>query len=133
MCGFLQKKLSHTIQLPPIYFGRNIRVELARRLHEDVEGTCNGRVGYIVSVLEVVSITPGKLLPGSGSAEFKVEYQAIVFKPFKNQVMDAVVSTVNKASLMSLIGFLLMIAKDGLFCRSWAAAGLCFQSRTFFP
>ena len=69
---------------------------LLKRLHEQVEGTCSGRFGYVVSVVEVSSVGRGVLLHSSGSAEFAIVYKAIVFKPFVNQVVDAVVTTVNK-------------------------------------
>jgi DNA-directed RNA polymerase II subunit RPB7 len=69
---------------------------LLRNLHGDVEGTCSGRVGYIICVLTVTNISPGKVLPGSGLAEFVVQYQAIVFKPYKGEVVDAIVTSVNQ-------------------------------------
>ena len=69
---------------------------LLRNLHGDVEGTCSGRVGFIICVLTVTNISPGKVLPGSGLAEFVVQYQAIVFKPYKGEVVDAIVTSVNQ-------------------------------------
>ncbi|KAJ3109444.1 hypothetical protein HDU97_006689 [Phlyctochytrium planicorne] len=65
-------------------------------LYGDVEGKCSGRFGYVISVVEIVSVGQGVLQATSGYAEFKVVYKAIVFKPFKNQVVDGVVASVNK-------------------------------------
>jgi DNA-directed RNA polymerase II subunit RPB7 len=73
-----------------------MQTQLVSKLYADVEGTCSGRFGYIITVVLIHSIGKGKILPGSGLAEFKVKYQAIVFKPFKGEVVDAVVTTVNK-------------------------------------
>lgn len=36
------------------------------------------------------------LLPGRGFVLYPVKYKAIVFRPFKGQVVDAVVNQVNK-------------------------------------
>lgn len=36
----------------------------------------------------------GLLMEGTGMARFKVRYHCIVFRPFKNEVMDAVVTAV---------------------------------------
>jgi DNA-directed RNA polymerase II subunit RPB7 len=66
------------------------------KLYADVEGTCSGRYGYVVTVVSVSRLEKGKVLPGSGLAEFKVSYQAILFKPFKGEVLDGLVTTVNK-------------------------------------
>ena len=38
----------------------------------------------------------GIVMPGSGQAEFVARYRAIVFKPFKGEVVDGVVNNVTK-------------------------------------
>ncbi|KAH8550378.1 RNA polymerase Rpb7 [Umbelopsis sp. PMI_123] len=101
---FFLKDLSHTISLHPSYFGPNMQTQLVSKLYADVEGTCSGRFGYIITVVLIHSIGKGKILPGSGLAEFKVKYQAIVFKPFKGEVVDAVVTTVNKMGFFADVG-----------------------------
>ena len=58
-----QKELQHTINLHPSYFGPQTEVYLRNKLHADVEGTCSGRVGYIIAVLGV-----RRLLHARGSA-----------------------------------------------------------------
>ncbi|PVU88254.1 hypothetical protein BB561_005953 [Smittium simulii] len=73
-----------------------MRQFVTEKLYQDVEGTCTGQYGYIVTVLALVDIGAGTILPGNGSAEFTVKYSAIVFKPFKGQVVDGVVNNVNK-------------------------------------
>ena len=92
----LQKELSHTITLHPSYFGPNMQDKIREKLYADVEGTCSGRYGYVVTVVSISRLEKGKVLPGSGLAEFKVTYQAILFKPFKGEVLDCIVTTVNK-------------------------------------
>lgn len=93
---FFQKELSHIISLHPAYLGPNMHKQIREKLYADVEGTCTGRYGYIITVVKVGDISKGKVLPGTGLAEFNVKYQAIVFKPYKGEVVDAVVTTVNK-------------------------------------
>ena len=75
-----------------------MHAQLKDKLYADVEGTCSGRFGYIITVVSLLNISKGKILPGVGLAEFKVKYQAIVFKPYKGEVLDAVVTTVNKVN-----------------------------------
>lgn len=43
-------------------------------------------------------------MPGTGQAQFKVEYNAIVFKPFKNEVVDGVVNNVSKMGIFLDVG-----------------------------
>ncbi|GJJ11213.1 hypothetical protein Clacol_005445 [Clathrus columnatus] len=93
---FFIKELSHTILLHPSYFGPRMTEFLEKKLYADVEGTCSGEFGYIIAVINVIDIGKGMVLVGSGQAEFITRYRAIVFKPFKGEVVDAVVNNVNK-------------------------------------
>lgn len=43
-------------------------------------------------------------MPSTGQARFKTSFTAIVFKPFKGEVMDGKVSNVNKVSYGVLRG-----------------------------
>ena len=69
---------------------------LESKLYSDVEGTCSGQFGYIIAVVSILDIGKGMVLSGSGQAEFVTRYRAIVFKPFKGEVVDGVVNNVNK-------------------------------------
>jgi DNA-directed RNA polymerase II subunit RPB7 len=93
-----QKELTHTILLHPSYFGPRMAQYLESKLYSDVEGTCSGAFGYIIAVVSILDIGTGMVLPSSGQAEFITRYRAIVFKPFKGQVVDGVVNNVNKVS-----------------------------------
>lgn len=73
---------------------------LDAKLHADVEGTCSGQFGYIIAVVNVQDIGKGMVLGGSGQAEFVTKYTAIVFKPFKGEVVDGVVHNVTKVSIL---------------------------------
>ena len=92
----LKKELTHTILLHPSYFGPRMLNFLESKLFSDVEGTCSGQFGYIIAVVSILDIGKGMVLSGSGQAEFITRYRAIVFKPFKGEVVDGVVNNVNK-------------------------------------
>jgi DNA-directed RNA polymerase II subunit RPB7 len=88
---------------------------LIKRLYEDVEGTCSGRYGYIISVVEVVDVGKGVLQANTGFALYKIKYKAIVFKPFKNQVVDGIVTTVNKIGFWCEVGPLQVFISQHVF------------------
>ncbi|CEH19020.1 rna polymerase ii subunit [Ceraceosorus bombacis] len=102
---FFYNALRHTIQLHPSYFGPNIVQHLELQLKMEVEGTCSGETGYIVKVMKVIDIGDGLILPGSeGRAEFNMKYHAIVLKPFKGEVVDVIVTNVNKMGFFASYG-----------------------------
>ena len=47
-------------------------------------------------MLQVVDTGKGLIREGSGSAVFDLRYKCICFKPYKGQVMDVIVTSVNK-------------------------------------
>ena len=93
---FFLKRLEHPIHLHPSYFGPSLTDYIEQKLRDDVEGTCSGQHGYIVKVLAIDSVGEGTVLPGEGLAVFNASYRALVLRPFKGQVVDAVVANVNK-------------------------------------
>lgn len=51
---------------------------------------------YLNQILEVGK---GTIQPGTGMAEFIVQYRAIVYRPFKGETVDGTVGIVNKAGI----------------------------------
>ena len=48
----------------------------------------------IVAVLSIDDISEPKIVPGTGFAQYNVGYRAIVWRPFKGEVVDGMVSSV---------------------------------------
>ncbi|KIJ21169.1 hypothetical protein PAXINDRAFT_6942 [Paxillus involutus ATCC 200175] len=109
---FFIAKLTHTILLHPSYFGPRMLQFLESKLYADVEGTCSGAFGYIIAVVSILDIGKGMVISGSGQAEFVTRYRAIVFKPFKGEVVDGVVNNVNKMGFFADVGPLQLIHPD---------------------
>jgi DNA-directed RNA polymerase II subunit RPB7 len=82
--------------LHPSYFGPRMQQYLESKLYSDVEGTCSGQFGFIIAVVSISDIGKGMVVPGNGQAEFVTRYRAIVFKPFKGEVVDGVVHNVTR-------------------------------------
>ncbi|KAL0568808.1 DNA-directed RNA polymerase II subunit [Marasmius crinis-equi] len=101
---FFIKELTHTILLHPSYFGPRMLNFLESKLYSDVEGTCSGQFGYIIAVVSVLDIGKGMVLSRSGQAEFITRYRAIMFKPFKGEVVDGVVNNVTKMGFFADVG-----------------------------
>lgn len=56
------------------------------------------RYGFVIAVTTIDSIGSGLVIPGQGFVVYPVKYKAIVFRPFKGEVLDAIVMQVNKVS-----------------------------------
>lgn len=102
---FFIRELEKTITLHPSYFGPHMRDYLIHKLHDDVEGSCTGQF-FIICVIDHEQISPGKIIPGRGDAEFTIHYKAIVYRPFRGETVDAVVTSVNKMGFFAEVGAL---------------------------
>lgn len=80
--------LERVLTLHPSFFGPQVKEYLINRLTEDVEGTCTGDY-YIVCVMDTFNISEGRVIPGSGVAEYTIVYRAIVWKPFKGETVGS--------------------------------------------
>mmetsp|Transcript_10737 Transcript_10737/g.27541 ORF Transcript_10737/g.27541 Transcript_10737/m.27541 type:complete len:171 (-) Transcript_10737:310-822(-) len=101
---FFHLSLDEEIELHPQFFGPRMRQTLEEKLKKTVEGTCSGKHGFIICVTELHDVQHGLLMEGTGMARFKVRYHCIVFRPFKNEVMDAVVTAVTNMGFFASIG-----------------------------
>jgi len=63
-----------------------------------------GDTGYIVVVTKVDEIHDGKIRDGIAAVSFPVDYQALVFRPIKNEVVDGVVRTVEQFGFFVTVG-----------------------------
>ena len=111
--------MEHEVLLHPIYFGPNLMQTVKTKVFQDVEGTCTGkyvmfqwtnsyehiynssirhlfdnRYGYVIAVTTIDKIGVGVIQPCIGFVIFNVKYKAIVFRPFKGEVLEGSVTQV---------------------------------------
>ena len=91
---FYHISLEHEIMLHPRYFGPQLMDTVKQKLFSEVEGTCTGKYGFVIAVTTIDTIGAGLIQPGQGFVVYPVKYKAIVFRPFKGEVLDAVVTQV---------------------------------------
>ena len=101
-----------------------------------VEGTCSSVYGFMLMVTDIGSIGKGKIREGTGSAVFHVQYTCLVFRPFKGEVLDAVVTSVNKArrALFATLSAYLSVTSVTVahLCR-WASSLTLGRYKYLFP
>lgn len=83
---FFIKQMEHTITLHPSFFGPRIQDYLVSQLYRDMEGTNTGDF-YIVAIMSEPQASEGMTVPGSGFATYTVYFKAVIWKPFKGEVV----------------------------------------------
>lgn len=108
---FFKAQLVKSLNLQPRFMGRKIAEMIHESLRKDVEGKLIKDVGFVVLVVSISDDWMGKgvVENTTGGAIFNVTYEAIVFRPFLNEVLDAIVTSVNNFGFSCSVGGMLDI------------------------
>mmetsp|Transcript_3955 Transcript_3955/g.3548 ORF Transcript_3955/g.3548 Transcript_3955/m.3548 type:complete len:176 (-) Transcript_3955:90-617(-) len=103
---FYMARLRKDIQLEPFYLGKQMRGQVRRKLIEELEGQCLGKYGFVIFILDIDDndILPGLIENDTGSCNVIVWYTAVFLKPFKHQVLDAIVYAVDELGFFCRVG-----------------------------
>ncbi|KAK1360362.1 hypothetical protein POM88_044836 [Heracleum sosnowskyi] len=64
----------------------------------------SGRHGFIVAITGVENVGNGMIRDGTGFVTFPVKYQCVVFRSFKGEILEVVVTMVNKMGFFAEAG-----------------------------
>lgn len=102
---FYHVSLSKTLDIHPRYFGPRLREVIEDILKSKEEGTCIGKLGYVVCITGLREIGEGLIRPdGTGFATFTVKYDCVLFRPFRGEVLDASVRQVIPSGFIAEAG-----------------------------
>ncbi|CCF73282.1 DNA-directed RNA polymerase II subunit G [Babesia microti strain RI] len=122
------------IGIKPSQLGPNYQQCIEEMLRNEVEGHCTAKFGYVVCVIRIVHCESGRVQDGTGMIIVSVKYQAIVFKPFKDEVLDAIVTDVNKLGFFAQAGPLKVFVSKSSIAPGYAyqddASQPCFSDGT---
>lgn len=91
---FFRRRMKRVIQVHPQHLGPKIKEQIKEQCRLEVQGEKNvSGVGFIVLVINIEDeqIGKGTIDHLTGKTRYEVEYDAIVFRPFKNEVLDVII------------------------------------------
>lgn len=91
---FFIVNLTKEVLVHPKYFGAELLKFVRLKLMQDVEGSCDGKYGFIVAVKNINKLGYGEVESGKGYVSYHIQYEAVVFRPVKGQVIDVCVTEV---------------------------------------
>mmetsp|Transcript_167842 Transcript_167842/g.407980 ORF Transcript_167842/g.407980 Transcript_167842/m.407980 type:complete len:188 (+) Transcript_167842:230-793(+) len=103
---FFRQKLKKLVKLPPQHFGPDIKNTVRHHLLTEMQGEKLPNGAHVITVTAVrdEDIGPGKLHHLTGEAEFDVTYEALLFRLFKNEVCDGIVTSTSMHGFWMQIG-----------------------------
>lgn len=90
---FFVHEMEERIPLHPSYFSSEAPDSIRELLYKKKEGTNTGTM-MIVRIIGIMEISEPKVAPGTGMAMYTISYRAVVWQPFRGEVVDGEVSQV---------------------------------------
>lgn len=97
-------KVGDTVRILPEKFGENLDKVVEKIVQETFEGTMRKNHGIIVVANNINAVGDGQVIHGDGAMYQKVEFDALVFKPQLQEVIDAVVCEIVEFGAFCHIG-----------------------------
>ena len=108
---FFVHQLERELTLHPSFFDSAAQEKIIEKLHADMEGTITGTM-MIITIISVDEISEPKLMPGTGLAQYNLSYRAIVWRPYRGEVVDGLVSSVvNNGFFVDVAGINVFVSK----------------------
>jgi DNA-directed RNA polymerase subunit E' len=100
---YKKMKLEGIVRIPPNDLGNPLEEAVAKELRNKYEAVVDKTLGTIVAVLGADKIGEGRILAGDGAVYYDVIFDAIVFKPEMQEIIEGeVVEIVKFGAFLSL-------------------------------
>lgn len=93
-----------TVRVPPRRFGEPIEKVIVDLAREKYENSVDPETGLIVAVNNVISLSPGKIVPGDGATYHEVVFNAVTYKPLKGEIIQGEVAETIKFGVFLRLG-----------------------------
>ena len=97
------------VRIPPKEFGAPLEKAAIAHLRKTSENVRDRDIGLMIAVIDIDEIGQGRLMPGDGATYHTVQYQVLVFKPVRGELVEG-----NVVELMDFGAFIRMGPLDGL-------------------
>ena len=101
---YKRMKLKGVARIEPDHLGDPLEAAVERSLRDKYEAVVDKSLGTIVAVLEADNIGEGHILAGDGSIYYEVDFEALVFKPEMQEIVEGEVVEIVKFGAFLSIG-----------------------------
>ena len=101
---YKKMKLKGVARIAPDHLGDPLEAAVDRSLRDKYEAVVDKSLGTIVAVLGSDNIGEGRILAGDGSIYYEVDFEALVFKPEMQEIVEGEVVEIVKFGAFLSIG-----------------------------
>lgn len=81
-------RLVDTVRIPPTLLGEDVAPTVKNALREKLEGQVDKKLGSLVAVCKIDEIGEGHILVGDGAVYYDVTFEAIMFVPELQEIIE---------------------------------------------
>lgn len=81
-------RLVDTVRIPPTLLGEEVEPTVKNALREKLEGQVDKKLGCLVAIHKIVEIGEGHILVGDGAVYYDVTFEAIMFVPELQEIIE---------------------------------------------
>ena len=85
---YSRMRLADTVRIAPEMLGKPVKESVKLALREKLEATISKKIGAIVAILDVVGVGDGHILAGDGGVYYDTTFDALVFTPVMQEVIE---------------------------------------------
>ena len=130
---YFLKSLEESIKLHPSWFHGGAQDIVRKKLYLNVEGKNLGN-HHVIAVVSIDDISEPMIQSGTGYALYTVSYRALVWRPFRGEVVDGLVKSVLQTGIFievggldifvsRSVGFSTLSRADWVACGFWRLKG----------
>lgn len=97
-------RIEDTVRIPPQYFGEDLEKVINSIVQKSFEGKVKREYGMIVLTTNVEMLDEGVIIHGDGALYQKVRFDALVFQPELQEIVDGIVCEVVEFGIFCHIG-----------------------------
>lgn len=101
---YKKMKLEGIVRIPPDQMGNPLEEAVELALRNKYEAVVDKTLGTIVAVLSADRIGEGRILAGDGAVYYDVDFEAVVFKPEMQEIVEGEVVEIVKFGAFLSIG-----------------------------
>lgn len=80
--------LEAKVEIPPFLFSQPKEISARLILSEDYEGIITKQYGFIIAVVDVLSVSTGQIIPGNANTFHEVQFTILTFRPTVSEVVE---------------------------------------------
>lgn len=81
-------RLKDTVRIAPQHLGDDVTNAVRIGLIDKLEGQTDKKIGALVAIIDVVEIGEGHILAGDGAIYYDVIFDAVVYKPELQEIIE---------------------------------------------